>query len=474
MAFNSISFLFALLPALLLVYYLLRGRGARNVAFVLASLVFYAAGGTTALIALVASIVGNYVLGLCIETARRRGVRQAQAVLAVGVLGNLGLLGYFKYSGFALGTLIRAFDLEIQVPAVVIITGVSFFTFLAISYLADIYRERARAARNPLDTALYIADFATLLAGPIVRWEHFAPQVRDRRESVPLFAEGVERFIIGLGKKAILASGLAALNAEVFSVEAGQLAVIDAWLGAVAYTLQIYFDFSGYSDMAIGLGLMFGIRLPENFRWPYIATSITDFWRRWHISLSQWFRDYVYIPLGGSRVGRARLVLNLLIVWGLTGLWHGAAWVFVAWGLYYGVLLIFEKLILGDRIDRIWRPVRHVAVVVVVVVGWVLFSAPGLYAALDRLQVMFGLAGATLTSSRTAFYLVQYRFELLLGVAMSMPVGAWLRQRFMGAGSTTLPTIARLARPAVLAVVFLVSIAFLVNMSYQPFIYFRF
>ncbi|MBN2248048.1 MAG: MBOAT family protein [Coriobacteriia bacterium] len=474
MAFNSMTFLFAFLPFLLLVYFLARGRGLRNGVLVLASLIFYAAGGTTALLALIASIIGNYGLGLGIEAARARSARSARLVLSVGVLANVGLLGYFKYSGFVIGTLIRAFGLEIQVPSVVALTGVSFFTFLGISYLVDIYRERALAARNPLDAGLYIADFATLLAGPIVRWEDFAPQVRDRQESVPTFAEGAERFIIGLGKKAILAGGLAALNADVFAVRIGALSVLDAWLGAIAYTLQIYFDFSGYSDMAIGLGLMFGIRLPENFRWPYVATSITDFWRRWHMSLSRWFRDYVYIPLGGSRVGNVRLVLNLFIVWGLTGLWHGAAWVFVAWGLYYGALLVVEKLVLGARIERIWRPMRHGAVLVAVIVGWVIFSAPGVYAALDRLQVMFGLAGAPLTGPRTIFYLVEYRFDLLVGIILSMPVGAWVAQRLERAGSSAIGTIARTVRPVGFALVFALSIAFLVSTSYQPFIYFKF
>lgn len=475
MAFNSTSFLFVFLPVVLVAYYAARGRRARNAVLVLASFAFYAFGGLRVLLPLAVSIVFNHLVGRWIVAARGRRGGAARAALAVGIVGDLAVLAYFKYAGFAVANLNRVFGTGVRPPRELMLTGVSFFTFLAISYLIDVYRGRAEPAASIADTALYIADFPTLLAGPIVRWAQFAPQVGDRRESVPVFAEGVGRFVVGLAKKVLLAGALASLNAEVFAGGVRQLAVADAWLGAIAYTLQIYFDFSGYSDMAIGLGRMFGLMLPENFDSPYTADSVTDFWRRWHMTLSGWFRDYVYIPLGGNRVGTVRLALNLMIVWGLTGLWHGAAWVFIAWGLYYGVLLLLEKIVLGDRIERVWRPLRHAAVLVIVVVGWVLFSAPGLHAALDRLRVMFGLAGAPLAGAQTVYYLLQYRFELLAGVVLSMPVGAWLRARLGDSPiGPRLRTVMRVARPVAFGTLLLLSIAYVVSTTFQPFIYFKF
>jgi alginate O-acetyltransferase complex protein AlgI len=474
-AFNSISFLLVFLPLFLLVYFVARTRALRNWVLVLASLGFYIFGGARGVAALLASILFNYVMGLAIDAARAREARLARGMLALGVLGNVAILGYFKYSRFVVTVLDRVLAGGIAAPSVLTITGVSFFTFLGISYLVDVYRERAPVARRVGDLALYMTEFPALLAGPIARWEQFAPQVRDRQESIPAFATGVERFIIGFAKKAILAGGLAALNSDVFANSASTLAVTDAWLGAIGYTLQIYFDFSGYSDMAIGLALMVGIKLPENFAWPYAATSVTDFWRRWHMSLSRWFREYVYIPLGGNRVKPWRLVLNLLLVWGLTGLWHGAGWVFIAWGLYFGLLLAFEKLVLGDRIERIWMPLRHLAVAVIVISGWVIFSAPGVHAALARLQVMFGLAGAPLMSSRTVFLLLQYRFELLFGAVLSLPIASGARDLLARRplGQTLRPVLTG-ARPVAFAALLLLAIAFLVNTTFQPFIYFGF
>lgn len=365
MAFSSVSFLFVFLPVAVIAYYLPKGRLARNTVLLVLSLAFYSVGGIRALVPLLGSVAINYVAGRAIERLPE-GSRISKVALAGGLIANLLILGYFKYAGFVVTTLDRLAGFSIEEPAMMMLTGVSFFTFLGMSYLIDVYRRKAPAARSILDVALYQGEFPTLVAGPIIRWEQFWPQVRDRRESVTKAAYGTTRFVIGLAKKVMISGALATMASQVQGTAPATMSTVTAWLGALAYTLHIYFDFSGYSDMAIGLGSILGLTLPENFRYPYVSQSITEFWRRWHITLGQWFREYVYIPLGGNRVGRLRLVLNLLAVWALTGLWHGAAWTFVAWGLYYGVIIAAEKLFLGQVLERLWRPLRHVYVMLIV------------------------------------------------------------------------------------------------------------
>lgn len=476
MAFNSVAFLFAFLPVAMVAYFLPKRRSSRNAMLVFVSLVFYATGGLRALAPLAASIAVNYAAGLAIDRLRGGGRDfVAKAVLAAGIAADVGLLAYFKYSGFFVSVLSSVSGLEIAIPEAVMLTGVSFFTFLGVSYLVDVYRQKASAARNILDVALYLGEFPTIIAGPITRWEQFAPQVSDRTEETSLLAEGIRRFVIGLLKKVAIAGPLGVMATQIDGIAPASLTTAVAWLGALAFTFQIYFDFSGYSDMAIGLARMFGLKLPENFRYPYASQSISEFWRRWHITLGAWFREYVYIPLGGSRVGKLRLVLNLLVVWALTGLWHGAAYHFIAWGLYYGVIITAEKLFLGTLLERVWRPLRHVYVMVLVVLGWVLFSAPGLGAAIEYLKVMFGISGSGLVDSSIAFYLVQYRVELVLGAIFCLPVVPWLNGLLEARGrGGRLGAALAFARSVAVVVLFVVGVAYVLSTTFTPFVYAKF
>ena len=412
MVFSSYLFLFYFLALLLLLYYLLpaRWRGGRNLLLLAFSLFFYFAGGPEHLPLMLVSIAINYLGGLLCRKKRRWA-------LVLAMAANLGLLGWFKYAGF-LGANLHALGLPIPVPEVVLPIGISFFTFQGMSYVIDVYRGDAQAEKNPLQVALYIALFPQLVAGPIVRYTTVAEELRARRETFDDFAAGAIRFSFGLGKKMLLANNLCLLADEAFST--APLSAQAAWLGAIAYTGQIYFDFSGYSDMAIGLGLMFGFHFEENFNYPYISQSVTEFWRRWHMSLSGWFRDYVYIPLGGSRQGRGKQVRNILIVWTLTGLWHGAAWNFLLWGLYFGLLLLGEKFLWGAVLRRGPRPLRHLYAMVIVVLGWVLFRCETLGAVGTYLQAMAGLGGGN--SGQAVYFLREYWVYLLLGVVAALPV----------------------------------------------------
>ena len=379
MVFSSSIFLFAFLPAVLLVYYLplRRWRTGQNVFLFLASLFFYGWGAHEALLLMLGSILANYLLGLWAGRARSAGRSVRPAVVLAAVV-NLSLLFVFKYLDFTISTLnllgwkLSLFGIELPI-------GISFFTFQGLSYVIDVYRGDAAVQRDPLKLALYIAFFPQLVAGPIVRYTTVAEEIDERHESVSEFSAGAVRFLFGLGKKMLLANAVARIADAAFA--AVMPSVLFAWLGAVAYTFQIYFDFSAYSDMAIGLGRMFGFHFLENFNYPYVARSVTEFWRRWHISLSTWFRDYVYIPLGGNRCSRARNVWNLFVVWFLTGMWHGASWNFIAWGLWFFVLLVGEKFLWGKALERLPSLVRHAYAMVLVVFSWVLFRAETLTAA---------------------------------------------------------------------------------------------
>ena len=349
MLFSSVEFLCAFLPFTLLVYYLLPGRRLRNHFLLLMSLFFYAWGEPLYVLLMLTCIVGNYAFGLLAAAFHDSAGRWPSRLnLAAMLVFNLGLLAVYKYSSFVISNLNSAFGLNLADPGFVLPIGISFFTFQGMSYVLDVYRGQAQARLNVLDVGLYVAFFPQLIAGPIVRYNTIAAEIDGRREKWQDFAAGVDLFIIGLGKKVLLANNFALVVDKILDsgtyVYAQEMSVAAAWAAAIGYTLQIYFDFSGYSDMALGLGRMFGFHFLPNFNYPYIARSVTDFWRRWHISLSSWFRDYVYIPLGGNRVGKQRLVLNLLLVWLLTGLWHGANWTFIVWGLYYFCFLTLEKL----------------------------------------------------------------------------------------------------------------------------------
>lgn len=459
MVFSSLPFLFLFLSATVIGYYLLRGR-ARNYFLLLANLLFYAYGEPVYLLLMLASIAVNYAAAVLME--RQNGQRRKRLVLVIAIVLNLAALGWFKYAGLAADTL-RSLGLTF-VPKITVALpiGISFYTFQAMSYVIDVYWGRCRATKNFVDFAAYISLFPQLIAGPIVRYRDVADQLTARRSSLPRFSWGVRMFVIGLAKKVLLANQLVLLWNTVAAdpQAAGTLA---AWCGMAAYTLHIYFDFSGYSDMARGLGAMLGFDFCINFDYPYCADSITDFWRRWHISLSSWFRDYVYIPLGGSRGSRAKTARNLMVVWMLTGLWHGAGWNFVFWGVYYGVLLLLEKFVLKSFIEKLPRPVRRVYTLVLVAVGWVFFASPDFSSAGRYLSVLVSGTGGT-----SPMRLLSWLPMGLAAVLASTPIAAkrW-NKRGDSAGMAALEALLCLAG-------LVLSTAALVSGSYNPFLYFRF
>ncbi|MGN1132703.1 MAG: MBOAT family O-acyltransferase, partial [Ruminococcus sp.] len=405
MLFASTVFIFAFLPAVLLLYYLVlrKFRTAQNILLLVASLLFYAWGEPKYVLIMILSIIMNYLFGLLVDKFRASKTK-SRLVIALTVVFNLGVLYIFKYLMFTIENINSIAGLHLSVPNIVLPIGISFFTFQAMSYVIDVYREKGEAQKNPLNVGLYISFFPQLIAGPIVRYETVAYQIKHREESFEKFSEGVCRFIIGLAKKVLLANTMAVVADYAFDMPNSELTVVMAWVGAIAYTFQIFFDFGGYSDMAIGLGKMFGFEFLENFNYPYISLSVSEFWRRWHMSLGTWFRDYVYFPLGGSRVkSKARLVFNLFVVWSLTGIWHGANWTFLCWGLMYFVLLTIEKLIGWEKKypDKM-KILRRIYTLFFVIMGWVLFRADSIGDAGAYFATMFG--GGNLIDDSTIYY----------------------------------------------------------------------
>lgn len=468
MLFSSIVFLFTFLPAVMILYYLLPVR-FRNVILLLASLVFYAWGEPVYLFLMLLSILFNYFSGL--DIARNlQDKRAAKRSLVFNLIINLAVLGFFKYEGFVLDTLNGILPVHISYHALPLPIGISFYTFQILSYIIDIYRGNVKVQTNLPNFALYVTMFPQLIAGPIVQYADVDEQLASREVSRTKFGEGSMYFIRGLAKKVLLANTSGMIFTEVSGLAKGNIAVMTAWLGAFAYMFQIYFDFSGYSDMAIGLGKMFGFEFNMNFNYPYVSKSITEFWRRWHISLSSWFRDYVYIPLGGNRVSKIKHIRNLLIVWFLTGLWHGAAWNFVAWGLYYGVILIIEKYLLSPVLDRLPDVVRHIYSIVLVVIGWVLFFSSSFGQAADYIRVMFG-AGAHGFADRESMYLLTSNLILWLILIFGSTPLVHFRYEHMLRSKKWNTTI---INSVVYAALFIVCIAYLVTETYNPFLYFRF
>lgn len=468
MLFSSIVFLFSFLPAVMILYYLLPVR-FRNVILLLASLVFYAWGEPVYLFLMLLSILFNYFSGL--DIARNlQDKRAAKRSLVFNLIINLAVLGFFKYEGFVLDTLNGILPVHISYHALPLPIGISFYTFQILSYIIDVYRENVKVQTNLPNFALYVTMFPQLIAGPIVQYADVDEQLASREVSRTKFGEGSMYFIRGLAKKVLLANTSGMIFTEVSGLAKGNIAVMTAWLGAFAYMFQIYFDFSGYSDMAIGLGKMLGFEFNMNFNYPYVSKSITEFWRRWHISLSSWFRDYVYIPLGGNRVSKIKHIRNLLIVWFLTGLWHGAAWNFVAWGLYYGVILIIEKYLLSPVLDRLPDVVRHIYSIVLVVIGWVLFFSSSFGQAADYIRVMFG-AGAHGFADRESMYLLTSNLILWLILIFGSTPLVHFRYEHMLRSKKWNTTI---INSVVYAALFIVCIAYLVTETYNPFLYFRF
>ena len=468
MVFSSITFLFFFLPAVLLLNGCSRGRGS-NVLLLVASLLFYAWGEGIYLLVMLTSILGNFAAGLLID--RCRLTTAGRAALGLGVGLNLVLLGFFKYATFLVDNLNQLLAL-VGLPAVALAPvhlpiGISFFTFQAISYLMDVHRGTVRAQRNPLDLGLFIALFPQLIAGPIVRYHDIAAEIVRRRVTSVDFAAGAERFIYGLAKKVLLANPLGLVADKIFALPMAELSPSLCWLGALCYTFQIYYDFSGYSDMAIGLGRMFGFHFLENFNYPYISLSVTEFWRRWHISLSTWFRDYVYIPLGGNRVSRGKWVRNILVVWGLTGLWHGADWNFLLWGLYYGVLLLIEKLWLGKYLERLPKALRWLLCMIIVCIGWVMFNLTDFAQMRCALARMFRFTHVALSQSLAAdVSIVPPLLWMIPALVFATPV---CRRVHLGESYG-----AEIVRNVVCLALLAVCIVFSVSATFNPFIYFRF
>lgn len=465
MLFSSIVFLFTFLPIVLILYYVLP-RQFKNPVLLLASLLFYAWGEPIYLFLMMFSILFNYISGL--DIARNLGnKRAARKSLIFNVVVNLCVLGFFKYEGFVLNSLNAVLPVEIPFQEVALPVGISFYTFQILSYIIDVYWGNVPVQKNLMDFALYVTMFPQLIAGPIVKYAEIDEQLHVREENWGRFGEGVMYFIRGLAKKVLLANTVGMIYTNVSGMAPEDVSVVTAWLGCLAYTFQIYFDFSGYSDMAVGLGKMFGFEFPWNFNYPYIAQSVTEFWRRWHISLSSWFREYVYIPLGGNRVPVPKHIRNLLVVWLLTGLWHGAAWNFVAWGLYYGVILIFEKYFFHHVPEKLPEVLRHIYSLVLVMVGWVLFFSPSFAGALEYLKLMFGAGGHGFMDGEALYLLISNLGLWVIAIVSSTPLVYGVYERYVGRRKPVADVV-------IYAGMFLLCVAYLVTETYNPFLYFRF
>lgn len=464
MLFSSILFLFYFLPVVLLLYYVLPKK-FHNAVLLLASIIFYSWGEPIYVFLMLFSSIFNYFMAIDIGRERAAG-KNGKGTLIFTVIFNLFILCFFKYYGFLMDTVNSVLGTEIHYTTLALPIGISFYTFQALSYIFDVYRGNVKVQVNPLKFTLYLALFPQLIAGPIVKYKDVAEQLDNRQVTLESFGQGAMRFVMGLGKKVIFANSLGAVHAAITALPDSQISVLTYWLGIIAFTLQIYFDFSGYSDMAIGLGKMFGLTFMENFNYPYISKTVTEFWRRWHISLSTWFREYVYIPLGGNRVPVRRHILNLLIVWSLTGLWHGASWNFIMWGLYYGVLLILEKYFLGKYIEKapVWA--QHIYAMVIVMIGWVFFSCEDLTSAVEYLKILFCMGGVPFANMHT-LYLIRTNlimFALAILVATPEPMKQFnILYKKSGVISIVL-----------VFGVLMLSTAYLVFSGYNPFLYFRF
>ena len=467
MVFSSAVFLFGFLPALLMLYFIAKDK-YKNYVLLAFSLIFYVFGGPKLLAMMVAVVMLDYLAALVIDKTESNKKRKLLLILTV--ILNIGTLFYFKYTGFTVEIINRLANLNIPVPKIILPIGISFYTFQAMSYVIDVYRKEVKSEKNPFFVLLYVSMFPQLVAGPIVRYQTVAEEITKRTVTLKDFTDGIERFIFGLCKKLIIANNTGKLADVIFGAEALETPL--AWLGAIAYSLQIYFDFSAYSDMAIGLGKMFGFNFEENFNYPYIAKSVTEFWRRWHISLSTWFRDYVYIPLGGNRKGVLRQILNLFVVWALTGIWHGAAVNFLLWGLYYFAFLILEKFVLKKLLDKMPKFVGHMYTLIVVLFGWVLFRCTGMTEVIRVLKAMFVPYITDITWQQLAIYLSSYGAYLLMGIILSIPVFPWIRNILMTKYKENI--FVQIMYYGFVLGMFVVAIAFLSQATYNPFIYFRF
>lgn len=473
MVFSSLLFLFRFLPAILLVYYIVPHR-FRNLVLLIFSLAFYAWGEPIYIILMLASILISYTGGILVHRFKQTEKRNAaRATLILSCAAGLSLLAFFKYAEFAVETVNNLTGAGITMRHIALPIGISFYTFQTLSYTIDVYRGEAAVQKNLISFGTYVTMFPQLIAGPIVQYKTIDTQLRTRTETAEQFAEGIHRFMIGLGKKVLIANNAGELWNTIQASPYSEVPMLTAWMGLAAYTFQIYFDFSAYSDMAIGLGAMFGFRFLENFNYPYISKSITEFWRRWHISLGTWFREYVYIPLGGNRVGRWRHIRNILIVWLLTGIWHGASWNFLIWGVYYGVLLLAEKFIFGKYLKKLPALFLHIYCMFFVMLGWNLFAFPDMGRGIEFLKSLFGLYGQGFLNTETVYLLYNNAALLILCIFGStqfpQKIGKWLSVKL-----ARKEIVLSLVKNTFYTGIFLLSVAWLVDATFNPFLYFRF
>jgi alginate O-acetyltransferase complex protein AlgI len=463
MLFSSISFLYYFLPLLLFCYFIVPNKW-KNIVLLISSLFFYFYGEQLHIWVLLLSCFMNYLLGIVVEKSNHKKV-----ILVITVAMNLGLLGYFKYVDFFIDNMNTIFQTEFGLLKVVMPIGISFFTFQTLSYVVDVYRGTVKANKNFLDFATYVCLFPQLVAGPIVRYKDVAEELQSRKHTMTDFERGIRRFVIGLAKKVLLANVIGELS--VILLEANEASMVGFWVIALSYTLQIYFDFSGYSDMAIGLGNMFGFHFLENFNYPLIAKSVTDFWRRWHISLSSWFRDYVYIPLGGNRVSNGKWIRNILVVWFLTGFWHGAAWNFIIWGIYFAILLVLEKKIYGKFLEK-HRTFGHFYTVFLILISFVIFNVSSVNDGILFFKNMFGLGGLPFVTVETSYYIRSYIVVLVIALIASTPILTNMLHKLKQKKGLNL--FLNGIEPFYYVALLLIVTAFLIDSSFNPFLYFRF
>ena len=466
MVFSSFTFLFVFLPVTLLCYYLFKNRTIKNIILLLFSLLFYAWGEPIYILLMMLSIIINYYLAIKIDKAPKH----KKKLLIIDILINIGIITFFKYGNFIIQNINTLTNLNIPKIDIPLPIGISFYTFQVLSYVIDVYKKNAPLQKNIINLGMYITLFPQLIAGPIVRYTTISEQILNRKETLTDFISGTKRFIIGLGKKIIIANQLALIADTIYHGNLISTGTLMLWIAAISYTLQIYFDFSGYSDMAIGLGKMFGFKFLENFNYPYIAKNITDFWRKWHISLSTWFRDYVYIPLGGNRVSKLKWLRNILIVWILTGLWHGASWNFVIWGLYYGIILIIEKIFLNKLTTKFPNILQHLYALIFVIIGWTIFRLENMTKVFISLQGMFIYRPSNLINDfildNNIFTNLPYILLGLLGATPIIPKTANIIKNK--------EILYKFITNTSIIIIFIICIIFLEKSTYNPFIYFRF
>lgn len=471
MIFANLFFIYLFLPLNLILYFITKNKTFRNIILVSFSLFFYAWGEPVMIWVLLGSVLLDYALALLVE--RYHGTWGAKAALITSVVANLGVLGIFKYSGFLVENLNAVLHTAIPVPQIALPIGISFYTFQMLSYVADVYRGEVGAQKNPIKFLMYVSMYHQLVAGPIVRYSDIAEEIDNRRITATEVSRGISRFIVGLAKKVMIANAAGAFVAQYLNGDLSNLSVAGAWFGILMYTLQIYFDFSGYSDMAIGLGMLFGFHYLENFNYPYIATSVTDFWRRWHMSLSSFFRDYVYIPLGGNR---RHQFLNIFVVWFLTGLWHGASWNFILWGLYFGVLLVIEKLVMLKVLQKIPKFFSWLYLMLIVVIGWALFYFTDISRLGQFMGALFGLNANPLFDTALGITLSSNFLWIVISAVCTLPIVPWARKFLYNRLYEDSPIYTAISSVQIAVNVVLLGICtmLLVGQSFNPFLYYRF